>query len=575
MAVFELESGGKTFEIEAPSMPAAMDAFKSYSTQQAPPPGPPASEILKDFWANPPAGGFTSTFLKPLVQGAGAFGDAAAGKLDPSNPEQRDAAIDAMAGLGALVPMAAAPGGALAAPAGALTSGMARRAALPAPANPVMGAAERLNVPIPKFLATDDMLTQRLAAGLKNVPGAGNQIVEATQGVTRGLGDAAKGIADHLGTGSAEVGGSAAKDALTSWMTEGSKKAASRVYDAVDNLVDPAFTRPLEATSQAVSEIMAKRANARIGGKSPAVDAVSEAISGPMNYTGLKDLRSFLGEMTPQEMVAKGISKKESERLYSALTDDLKATIHGGGGPKALSAFEKANSVFKTISDRRMQLNKIVGIKGDAAPEAVFSRLVSYAGSKSSADIDRLILARKTMGSEAWNEVASAAVAKLGRDPQGNFSPDRFFTAYGNISPNGRRALFGSTDKDVTKALDDINTVVNAYKSKITQFGNPSGTAQNLIGASMAGAVFSDPMHIVKALGGIMGGNALARALSQPATAPLVAEYVRAQSSGSPAAIQAAAQNLARAIGSPNLAAQLQSIATSRGDDQGEPAMRM
>ncbi len=76
--------------------------------------------------------------------------------------------------------------------------------------------------------------------------------------------------------------------------------------------------------------------------------------------------------------------------------------------------------------------------------------------------------------------------------------------------------------------------------------------------------MFSDPMHVIKALGGIMGGNALARALSQPATATAVAEYVRVKSSGAPpAAIQAAAQTLARALGSPNLATRLQAETNS------------
>lgn len=537
---------------------------------------------LSDLWENPPAGGLVSTIIKPFVEGATAPGDVLAGKLDPMGEGRYDAA-HRMAGLASVATLATAPGGPWAVPRGALTSGLVPRAAPAVAADAaksgsqeIIAAGNRINTPIPKFLATEDMTTQRLAAGLRNIPGAGDKIVKATQQTTDALGSSAKQLSESLGTGSQEVAGSAAKDAITGWVTDGSKKVASRLYDAVDPLVDQSFTRELHATRNAVSEIMAKRANSKIPGKSPAVGTVMDAVqSGGLNYEGIKGLRTFIGDMTPQEMVAKGIAPKEAERLYAAMTEDLKGTILDAGGPQALAAFEKANGVFDMIAARRKALGKIVGMAGDAAPEAVFSRLVSYAGSKSSADIGRLMSARKAMGQEAWSEVASAVVSKLGRDPQGNFSADRFFTAYGNLAPAAKSALFKTGKENVGRSLDDINTVVKGIREKVTRFGNPSGTAQNLIGASMAGMVFTDPTHILKALAGLVGGNAMATALAKPAQAKAIANYVKATRSSSPLAMQAAARSLAVALGNPNLAPKLHAITQSRGEDQQVPAGRM
>lgn len=561
---------------------------------QEKPQQPGFTDKLAKAWENPPAGPSLIGMAKAVTGFVGDAADAAKGESKilppglrredftdiPHDPgpsqawvgsrlgmragsfgtQPNDPAIEsAMAGAGLI-----GSGTLAGAPAGAVGSGMVRRGPsitvepTAAKSLPLLEAAERQGVPIPHFLASEDMLTQRLAAGLKNVPGAGDTIVKATKNTVDALGDATKRVEQGFGTGSAEVAGGSAKDALAHWITEGAGQIDKRLYGKVDPLVNPDVSRPLHATRQAVSEIMARRANSQITGTSPAVDLVSDALksNAGLNYEGVKGLRTFLGDMTPEEMVAKGVNKKEADRLYSALTEDLKGTILDAGGPKALTAFEKANTVHAQIMDRKKALAKVIGTKGDASPEAVFARLVAMAGSKSSADMTRLLQARKVMGTEAWNEVASGVISRLGRDAQGNFSPDRFFTAYGNISPNAKNLLFKtSSNNGHATALNDINMIVNAHKQKIAQFGNPSGTAQNLIGASMLGTVFGDPTQLLKSLAGLGGGNFLAMALSKPAGAKAVANLMKAQqrvardpSPAARAALQAAEMNILNLI---------------------------
>lgn len=495
-----------------------------------------------------------------------------------------------------------APGGIFGAPPGSLASGIARpgqarpgilpSAQVPPaagappvpgglppapppvpPASPsqIVETASRLDVPIPRYLVDESRMTQGMAAGLQNIPGAGDKIAKAAEQTTKALGIAADRVREGYGTGSPAVAGSYAKDALADWMTTGSKAVADRVYNAVDDLVRPEITTELKSTLNAAQTILDRRAASKIPGKSVAVDTVLEAATTPggLNYQGIKGLRSFVGEMTPEELISQGLKASEVKQLYGALTNDLRMSVLNGGGPQALTAFNKANRIFENISSRREALQKIVGVKGDAAPEAVFARLTAMAGSKSSADISRLTQARKAMGPEAWNEVAAAAVARLGRDPQGEFSVQRFLTAHGNLSPSGRTLLFSTTGRDnLARSLEDIAFVTRQIEDKLKQFSNPSGTARSLVSSGLVMDAIRNP---IKALATQVGGRRMAEVLSEPATARAAADWAKAYrdavvapSLGKSKAVRDAAEQLAGLItrqtgGNPQLlAAQLQ-----------------
>jgi hypothetical protein len=563
---------GRILEVDTTDQNAAVKAAQSYLGGQQQPPQPGFTDKLAGLWDKPPAGPSLIGMAKSVWEGMKAPGQAVSGELNVPMPGlRREDFTDAPRPSGLMSPVAWEPNselidksmglagatmlGTTGAPAGALGSGMIRRQSPLqnpiTPPDPAFQAAESLGVQIPKFLATDDMITQRMAAGVKNIPGAGDEIYRATQNTVDSMGDAARNIQRDLGSGSPEVAGRSAKDNIESWVTGKSKDISKRGYDSVDRLVDNNLVRPLHATLEAVSEIAAKRAAAKIQGKSAAVDAVLPAVqSEGMSYQGLKDLRSFIGEMTPQEMIAKNISKKEADRLYGALSEDLKGTILDAGGPQALTAFEKANTVHRDIVSRRKALSSIIGAKADAAPEAVFSKLVAMAGSRQTADIAKLSAAKKSMGADAWREVGSAVVAKIGRDPQDQFSPERFLTAFGNYSPDAKKLLFAP---EHAKALNELNALSVFFKDRISKFGNPSGTAQNMQGASIVQQITHEPLKLLSTL---VGGNAIARSLSEPATAQSMAKWARtyvAVSAGpsptSRAAFEAATRNLVSAIG--------------------------
>jgi hypothetical protein len=174
-------------------------------------------------------------------------------------------------------------------------------------------------------------------------------------------------------------------------------------------------------------------------------------------------------------------------------------------------------------SMRRQLLTKAIGEAGDASPEAVFSRLSAYAGSKSSADINRLRLARGAMGPDAWNDFGEPLIGRMGMAPDGAFSADRFVTAFGNMSPAAKQTIF---NPEQLKALTDLNTVSDLIKDRITRLSNPSGTGRTLFTGGMFWGAFGEPITWTLSM---LGTRLAASAMSRPAEVRRAAVALSAQ----------------------------------------------
>ena len=446
-------------------------------------------------------------------------------------------------------------------------------APVPTPVPPVGSASQQAveagarlpggGVTLPGYIATEGTVMPQVAAGLKNVPWAGQPIVRSAEELTTNLGRAAGEIAPAV---TSEAAGERAKTGLTSFITTGSKKPVSDAYKAVDALVDPEIRVPLTNTAELVQQMRAERANARIPGSSRAIDIVSDAVKDPladvapelraglmrrnpdlaqppgMNYTGTKDLRSYLGERTPQELIAEGINPTEAKRIYGALTKDL-GTVLRQNSPEAFSAWKDANVLARQTKRQQEALAKVVGVRGDAAPEQVLERLATFAKAKAGADMLKLRLAKQAMGPDAWGEVGSALINRLGKAaPDTPFSPDRFVTAWGNMSGAAKQELFSGQQ---AAALNDLFIVSNHVKERITKYGNPSGTARGLWGGFSGSAIWAEPLTAITT---IVGTRLAAEAMSRPAIVRAATRVARASLSGNPVATRRALAALRAAV---------------------------
>jgi hypothetical protein len=398
------------------------------------------------------------------------------------------------------------------------------------PGQEATAAAARLSetgapVQIPRAAASENLGVQQAGKIVSNVPYAGTPLVKASESTIQQLGTKADEISQAYGSGAsvAETGGNAAKS-ITDWITGESKANTDRLYNKVDRHIKPDVMTPLDNTLSVASEIAAKRSAAGLpAGK--AIETILPAIQRGegLSYEGIKTLRTKIGEVLDQGILPADVSGGELKQIYGALTKDLGRSV-AASGPEAVSAFNRANKYYSLVSDRREALAKIVGTQGNAAPEQVFERLVAMAGSSSRADINRLAQARKVMGKADWNEVASTVVSRLGRDVEGNFTPDRFVTAYSKLSDAGKNILFKSTDQKLAPYLDDIAQVSSRFK-QLNKFANPSGTARNVIGGGLGAAIFVEPLTVLTTL---VGNRVAANALAKPASAASVAKWSRA-----------------------------------------------
>ena len=452
------------------------------------------------------------------------------------------------------------------------------------PGQQVVAAANRLSesgapVQVPRAVASDSMSVQQAGAATSNIPFAGTPLVKAAEQTINQLGAKADEVSQGFGSGkSAAEAGDTARTAVKDWITGESAANASKLYGRVDGLVDPTVKTPLLNTRDTIADIAAKRSAAGLS-SGKATDAVLEAVqrNEGLTFEGVKTLRTSIGEDMARGILPEGVSAGELKNIYGALSKDLEASAKAAGGEKASAALSRANNYYRLASERRESLAKIVGSDGNAPAEAVLSRIEAMAGSTSRADISKLAQARKAIGSEDWNELASTIVSRLGRDVEGQFTPQRFITAYGKLSDAGKNVLFRSGGKaELAGHLDDIAKVSSRFK-ELQKFANPSGTARAGFGGLIGAGAFAEP---ITTLTTVLGGRAMATALAKPATAASIAKWsraneslVRAPSPARLAALNTASKNLISTLGVKNLTTAdflraLQSPGASRAEDQ-------
>lgn len=410
--------------------------------------------------------------------------------------------------------------------------GLSRAAAKAVPTPPQLGegqqaalAAQRLGVDLPRAAASDRVAVQQMGKALTNVPIGGTPLRKASENAIQQLDDAAMRVQQGFGSGDVAKAGSLARQGVQDYSTNTLDDLVTKKYDLVDSLVKTDVKAPLTSTTARVNSLLASRKSAALPSEGSAASIVKQAIERPegLTYDGVKRLRTEVGQMLKNpQMAPAGTSQDELRSLYGSLSDDLRNVVKTAGGDKAVKAFEDANTfAAKTIAEQKV-LDKIIGPQSD---EGLFSSIQAMAGSNSRANVQSLMRVRKAVSPETWNEISSAVISKMGRDPDGNFTPDRFITAYGKLSENGKTLLFkGNGNKELASSLDDIATVSRRFK-QLNQYANPSGTGQTIIGGSYIPALWVEPTTLISS---VATSRALSSIMAKPTSAKKLAEWAKA-----------------------------------------------
>lgn len=169
--------------------------------------------------------------------------------------------------------------------------------------------------------------------------------------------------------------------------------------------------------------------------------------------------------------------------------------------------------------------NAVLGSKGVKADEAIFNAIDGYARSGGRADIQTLSRLVQAISAEEKGNIAGSIIRKLGTSGQtGTFTPDTFALQWSQYTPQAKAILFGNAGKH-RQALDDIAMISNRVKDIGKRFGNPSGTAQSVNGATALAWIWAEP---ISAISTMSGGWVAARVLSSPATASSAAKLANA-----------------------------------------------
>ena len=387
-----------------------------------------------------------------------------------------------------------------------------------------MQAAERLGVDLPYYAVTDSPALQRATKVSESIPLAGEPVAAARQKAVTQLEDAVDALVPKMTT---EQAGERIGTGIKGWMTSGVREKAKAAYDEVAGLFENASaTKPLENTRGAVADIMAQRASAKLEGTTPAIDLLMPAVrSGEgLTYDGAKTLYTELRNLRSENMI-KGVKDANVDKLYNALKNDVLDIAEEAGGAPARFFLQKADRQYQQMSAMREQLAKIVGKKAEAvSDEQIFNRLFNASKDGGSANNKLVQRAITVMEPEQLKAFQAGILSKLGRDAQGNFSPDRWLGAKGinALSPRAKAMIFKDEPK-LVQALNDVTTISERFKN-LNKFGNPSGTSQGIFGGLTITSMIHSP---IKTLAAIAGANGFTRIMSKPATAQGFADWAR------------------------------------------------
>lgn len=473
--------------------------------------------------------------------------------------------------------------------AGALIGGGAAGLATRAPAavlassperQSIIDAGQRIGAPPPRYMVGSPSI-QATGELAHSIPLVGTPIDKANHAFVGNLGEAADKTGWGLGSGEVVPAGQAVQSGIKNWIGPVSKDNVSKAYQQVDSLIkDPTKTVPLANTQKAMEPIIARRAEYgdtpggqaidlvqkainegtptyfdRAGGQPyyqphPGIDYTNQPGSMPyvqnvpgLTYQGMKDLRTRVGQLLDtQSILPSSVPDAERKQLYGALSDDTKAAVTAAGGPEAAQAYQQANVLARATAIRRQQLSKLLGSTDPNSdkPEAVFANMQRAAGSTGAANVGLLAKAKSAVSPQDWDELTSGMVGQLGRNNQGEFSPNSFLTDYGKISDDAKDLLFGGAGAQTRQNLDDLAQLSGTAKSVHGKYGNASGTGhvvaameflrQAVDTVKESGGVMKGAVNLGGMAGTLGGGRVIAGMLAQPAGSGAIANFAKSYS---------------------------------------------
>lgn len=529
MPTFEVEMGGKTFDVEAPSIEHFMSAYQASGGEAAQP--------------QPPETGFAAVgrrimtwpgrIAETVKDAVTLPRDVYQGKTDVWSPEGQERA-------GTLASMIS-PGS----PASGFGRQVARRATMPGkpnpdfkPVAPSMEAgqiAADLGAPLPAGIVSEKPGVQGFTEAARALPLVGAKIDERLGDAVKAAGAKVDAITNELGGATTDraVAGANLRQSLQDVITNNNARIDS-VYGAVRNVIDPDRVAPgsMANTGKAVNAILKERIAA--GMKKPEdglKDIINLANKGG-SFNGLQRARADVGKTIglAANNANPGFNVGDFKRIYAAMSGDLanavKANVKPGvNSPNAAMVWQSAESAAEELIGRNKSLQRLLNVQSDQS----LSGSVIDAARNRGGNARLLMQLRQQMPKRDFEEITALGLSELGHNTAtDSFSLSQFATGWNKLSDSAKSILFA--DPTHRKALDDISKL-GGFLKDADKYANKSGTGRavgvgDLVKETVKAVKSINVGEIAALVGHLATGGLLTRVLARPATANSLRKWI-------------------------------------------------
>lgn len=374
---------------------------------------------------------------------------------------------------------------------------------LATPAMPAAQTAARLGAPLPRGVASDNRLVRGTTAAIGSVPVFGARIHNALDATRHAAGEA--------------IGKSGLEDSIAA-----NRWTQDQLYNEVRGRIDPDRVMPMPRTAAAVAEVRAARSAARQANPDQGLEQFNNVANQGASFNGAQRARVDAREAGDALNPNPGFNASDYNRITRAMTQDIRSNLAQQGGQNAVRAFERAERSFGPLAEANRFLSRLSRQHGPGA------------------------------GLDA-----------IGFNPAtGEFSLDKFVTAWNKINPEARRFVPAPGQ---VQNIREIAEMGQHIKSSMRE-RNTSHTSNILIlwdlardsamlGIGAAAGVVSG-VSVLSGAAGALPAIGLMHWLSSPGNSAAMAAWSRAYNAvtlnSSPARIAAfkiATRNMANTLG--------------------------
>lgn len=379
-----------------------------------------------------------------------------------------------------------------------------------------VGAARAFDVDLPLGSATDRG-GRIIAGGLENYPFSAGVMSDEKGIVSDQIRRAVEAVASRYGSARGlNEGGASLQDSANAWIRraqQGTRANPERgvitqAYDAIPIPPEtPAITPNTLGRLRDLTQRFSSNPILAEELRDPVFQRYLTAIEqGGISWEDLKAFRTRVGNRRGRAQFNDGPDEADLDGLYSALSEDMRATAESIS-PRALRSFERANNLNREVETRIQDgLTRILGNDGMRNPEAAARRVQEIITSnKAGSDLNLVSQIRSsTVKGGGWNDIAGTVIRLMGQPANSEgraFDPSVFVKSYADMSEPARNLLFGSLRNSrgetnaLRSALDDFVAVNQRLSSRDT-LRNTSPTGPILTGVGTVTALGTDITHL-------------------------------------------------------------------------------